>query len=219
MVHLDSGRRLCQDPGVAVKAGAYRGVSAEDRSAERRHRLLEAALEVWGRDGGAPVTMTRVCAEAGLTERYFYEHFSGLDEALTAVVERIAEEIATASLAAVELPGDPGERIRTGIAALVRILTDDPRKGRVAIIGSGAREALRPRRDELLLRFARLSVSEAGQLYGDRARTGPEGELWGLLFVGGVFELVRAWLGGDVAASPEELVEAATRQFTLTARD
>lgn len=209
---------LCQDVIVAVKAGAYRGVSAEDRATGRRHRLLEAALEVWGRDGGAKITMTRVCAEAGLTERYFYEHFSGLDEALIAVVEGISEEIAATSLAAMEVPGDPVERVRAAISAFVKILTDDPRKGRIAIVESGAREALRPRRNELLLWFAQLAASEARELYGERAWLGHEGELSGLLFVGGVFELVRAWLGDEVAASPQDLVEAATRHFTLTAQ-
>lgn len=209
---------LCQDRAVAVKAGAYRGISAEDRAAGRRRQLLDAALEVWGRQDGARITMTRVCAEASLTERYFYEHFSGLDEALVAVLEGISAEIATASLAAMEVPGDPVERVRAAISAFVKILTDDPRKGRVAIVESGAREALRPRRDELLLWFARLAASEARELYGERARTGREGELSALLFVGGLFELVRAWLGGGAAASPEELVEAATRHFTLAAQ-
>ncbi|MGZ5402962.1 MAG: TetR/AcrR family transcriptional regulator, partial [Aeromicrobium sp.] len=63
---------------MAIKAGVYRGVTAADRAADRRERLFEATLEVWGRDGGPSVTMTRICAEAGLTERYFYENFSGL---------------------------------------------------------------------------------------------------------------------------------------------
>ncbi len=203
---------------MAVKSGAYRGVSAEDRAADRRKRLLEAVIEVWGRDGGAKITMTRVCAEAGLTERYFYEHFAGLDEALITVVEGISDEIAATSLAAIEVRGAPDERVRAAISAFVKILTDDPRKGRIAIVESGAREALRPRRNELLLWFADFSVSEARELYGERARTGPDGKLSGLLFVGGLFELVRAWLAEEVVASPQDLVEAATRHFTLTAQ-
>ena len=179
--------------------------------------MLEAALEIWGRDGDAKITMTRVCAEAGLTERYFYEHFSGLDEALIAVLEGISDEIATTSLAAMQVPGEPVDRVRAAISAFVKILTNDPRKGRIAIVESGARQALRPRRNELLLWFAQLASSEARELYGEHALTGPKGELSGLLFVGGLFELVRAWLGGEVVASPEDLVESATRHFTLTA--
>ncbi len=136
---------------MAVKAGVYRGVSAADRQIERRARLLDATLEVWGRDGGPTVTMTRICAEAGLTERYFYENFSGLDEALIAVMERVADEIAERTVAALETTrGGPTERVRAAIGAFVQILTDDPRKGRVAIVESASVEAVRVPRARML---------------------------------------------------------------------
>lgn len=203
---------------MAVKAGNYRGVSAADRSADRRERLLGATLEVWGQGDGVRITMTRICAAAGLTERYFYESFSGLDEALVAVLDRIAEEIARSSIDAVAATdGDPTDRVRAAIRAFVKILTDDPRKGRIAIVEAGALEPLRPRRNQLLLQFARLAALEARALYGDQAWSGREGELSAVLFIGGLAELVRAWLCGEVAASPEDLVDAATRHFTLTA--
>lgn len=203
---------------MAVKAGTYRGVSAADRSADRRKRLLDATLELWGRNDGVRITMTRICAEAGLTERYFYQQFSGLDEALIAVLEGISEEIATASLAAVGSPGDSGERVRAAIAAFIMILTDDPRKGRIAIVEAISLEALRPRRNQLLLQFAELAAGEARELYGERAWTGREGELSSVLFIGGVVELVRAWIDEEVSCTPEDLVEAATRHFTRTAQ-
>ena len=41
--------------------------------------------------------------------------------------------------------GGPAERVRAGIGAFVQILTDDPRKGRVAIVESVAHDAVRPR--------------------------------------------------------------------------
>lgn len=209
---------FCQYEAMAVKAGTYRGVSATDRSIDRRRRLLEATLELWGRNDGVRITMTRVCAEAGLTERYFYEQFSGLDDALIAVVEDIADQIAVASLSAISVPGDSIERVRAAIAAFVRILTDDPRKGRIAIVEAASHEAVRPRRNQLLLQFAELAATEARELYGDRAWTGREGELSSFLFIGGLAELVRAWVDGEVAGTPEDLVEAATRHFTLTAQ-
>lgn len=202
---------------MAVKAGTYRGVSAADRADERRKRLLEATLELWGRDDGARITMTRICAEAGLTERYFYEQFSGLDEALVAVVEGISDEIAATIIAKMDTPGDSGERVRAAIGAFIKILTDDPRKGRIAIVEAASLDALRPRRNQLLLQFANLAAVEARALYGEHAWSGREGELSSVIFIGGVAELVRAWIDGEVASTPEDLVEAATRHFTLTA--
>lgn len=203
---------------MAVKEGQYRGVSAAERSAERRRRLLEATLEVWGRRDGPPVTMTRVCAEAGLTERYFYEHFANLDAALTAVMEEIADEITARSVAALEsVDGEPTQQIRAAISTFVEILTADPRKGYVAMVASAALPALRPRRNELLRRFAQLAAREARALYGPTAWADRAGEMAGLMFIGGVAELVSTWLEGRLEASPDDIVEAATRAFTATA--
>ena len=200
-----------------MKHGTYRGVSAPDRRIARRVRLLDATLEVWGRDGGPPLTMTRVCAEAGLTERYFYESFAGLDEAMIAVMERIADEIAERTVSALETTdGDPTARVRSAIGAFVRILTDDPRKGRVAIVESARLEALRLRRAALLRQFAELAAREARALYGPRAWTESEGRLAATMFIGGVAELVTAWIEGTLEVSPDEIVQAATHHFTTT---
>ncbi|MCW2839982.1 MAG: TetR family transcriptional regulator [Aeromicrobium sp.] len=203
---------------MAVKAGTYRGMTAEQRAADRRARLVEATLEVWGRDGGPTVTMTRICAEAGLTERYFYESFDGLDAALTAVMDDIAAQIAAESVAALAAAqGGPADRVRAGIGAFVTILTDDPRKGRVAIVESVSIDALRPHRAELLRQFAELAAHEARELYGDQAWSEPEGRLAATMFIGGVAELVTAWIEGTVQASPDDIVDAATHHFTATA--
>ena len=203
---------------MAVKAGTYGGRTAEQRSADRRSRLIAATLEVWGRDGGPTVTMTRICAEAGLSERYFYESFTHLDAALIAVVDDIAAEIAERSVAALETAsGGPEDRVRAGIGAFVGILTDDPRKGRVAIVESTSIDALRPRRAELLRGFADLAAREARELYGAEAWDEPAGRIAATMFIGGVAELVTAWIEGTVPATPDEIIDAATRHFTATA--
>ena len=53
----------------------YRGVSATDRRDQRRQRLIDAGLQLFGTRGIAAVGIVDVCAEAGLTKRYFYENF------------------------------------------------------------------------------------------------------------------------------------------------
>lgn len=198
---------------MAVQSGTYRGVSAQDRVAERRARLLEATLAVWS-DPQQRTTMTAVCAEAGLTERYFYESFRNLDEALTAVLEGIAEEIESVTRRAAEEAGDdPVERTTASIAAFVRLLTDDPRKGRVAIIEAGAMPALRRRRTELMRHFAHRAAEEADEMPTLPRHSARDNEVAGLLFIGGVAELVTAWLDGAVEAAPDDIVAAATRSF------
>ncbi|MBS43295.1 MAG: TetR family transcriptional regulator [Nocardioides sp.] len=198
---------------MAVQSGVYRGVSAAERAAERRSRLLDAALAVWA-DPGTRTTMTAVCAEAGLTERYFYESFRHLDDVLLAVLEQVADEIEETTTAAREAAGDdPGARVRATMTTFVDLLVEDPRKARVAIIEAGAMPSLRARRTELLRHFAHACAEEAGGLEGLPHRGAAADEVAGLMFVGGLAELVTAWLDSAVATSPEELVEAATRSF------
>ncbi|GAB2968322.1 TetR/AcrR family transcriptional regulator [Nocardioides montaniterrae] len=198
---------------MAVQSGVYRGVAAEDRAAERRERLLEATLEVWA-DPGRRTTMTAVCAEAGLTERYFYESFSGLDEALRAVLDAVAEEIETTTQAASDAAGDdPVERTRATMATFVALLEADRRKGRVTIIEAGAMPGLRDRRTQLLRHFAHR-VAEQAPAWLDRTdRDETENELAGLLFIGGMAELITAWLEGAVQVTADQLVEAAVHGF------
>ena len=197
---------------MAVQSGVYRGVSAETRAAERRERLLEATLAVWA-DPGTSTTMTNVCARAGLSERYFYESFANLDAALTAVLEQVAGEIEQATHDAAEDAGpDPAARAMASVSAFVQMLVDDPRKGQVAIVEAAAMPSLRPRRAELLRHFAHRTAEAAREL-GLSPRSGANDELAGLLFIGGVAELVTAWLDGAVEATPEDLVAVAARSF------
>jgi AcrR family transcriptional regulator len=198
---------------MAVQSGTYRGVSAADRIAERRARLMEATLEVWA----APerrTTMTAICAEAGLTERYFYESFSGLDEALTAVMEAIAAEIEEVTERAADAAGDdPALRTRATLETFLDLLADDPRKGRAALIEASAIPALRERRTELLRHFAHRAAEEAREMPGLSRHGEREDEVAGLLFIGGMAELVTAWLDGAVDATRDEIVDAASRGF------
>ncbi|MFD1815886.1 TetR/AcrR family transcriptional regulator [Rhodococcus gannanensis] len=193
---------------MAVRSGTYRGVSAADRAAERRSRLLEATLTVWA--GEDRVTMTRICAEAGLSERYFYESFQAVDDALVAVMEWIAAEIeATAQAAADATDGDLATRMRASVRAFVALIDRDPRKGRVAIIESAALPQTRRQRTALLRRFAHRAASE---LHAP-PRSDIHGEVAGLLFIGGMAELVTAWLDGAIDATPDDLADAVVAMF------
>lgn len=199
-------------------ARPYRGVTAADRLARRRAQLLEATLDLWGDPQRPRVTMTGVCARANLTERYFYESFGRLDDALAAVLQQIADEIERTTVDALaRAGGDPTDRVRASIGAFVRILTDDPRKGRAAIVESAHVAATREQHELLLRRFALLSAREARSLYGPEAWGEPEGVIAATMFVGGVALLVTSWLDGSLVATPEAIVEAATRNFVATA--
>ena len=200
----------------------YRGVSADERQAVRRAALLDAALDLLGAASPGPVTMTAICERAGLTERYFYESFTDRDALLVALLDTIAVEVMNASVAALEAGGDTvEERARAPIRALVEILVADPRKGRAALVASLSVPVLRARRQELLAGFAQLVTDRTRELYGERAWSAPDDQIESLLFVGGLAELLSAWLTGALdttgGATGDAIVDAATRHYLATA--
>ena len=196
----------------------YRGVSAEDRKAGRRARLIAAGLDLLGTVGWEQTTMTAVCGRAKLTERYFYEHFTGRDQLLLAVVDQVADEArATIGAALAAAPREPRAAAHAMITAFVDFITDDPRKGKAALVESAAADPLRQRRHELLGEFAHRIVDQAHALYGEQALPPPRDEVNALMFIGGLAELLTAWLSGEITANRDDIVAAATDQFVATA--
>jgi AcrR family transcriptional regulator len=111
----------------------YAGASASDRAEDRRRRLLDAGLQVLGTDGYRAATVRRICREARVADRYFYECFDGTEALLLAVyaecTARLRDAVPPALAAA---PGtDPLTLARAGLDAFLRVVEDDPRLARV----------------------------------------------------------------------------------------
>ncbi|MGI9085785.1 MAG: TetR/AcrR family transcriptional regulator [Aeromicrobium sp.] len=200
-------------------ARSYGGKSADERTAARRARLVDATIELLAGVGEARTTMTAICARAGLTERYFYESFGYRDQALVAALDEISDEIARTALEAVAASsGESADRVRATIGAVVDFVVDAPEAVRVAVIESTANEALRTRRHELLGSFAALVATEAHGLFGDETWPPPRDHLQGVIFIAGLSELVASWLLGEVEMTPEELVSTASDSLVALMR-
>jgi AcrR family transcriptional regulator len=190
----------------------YRGVSAEQRRAQRRAGLIEAALDVLGDEGIAGTTMTAVCARAGLTERYFYESFRDRDELLVAVYAAGVAEVYDVLLRALAAsPPDPLARARAVAGALIEVLTSDPRKGRLHAESIGS-EALREHRTAAISAIAAVVANQLRDLRGldDTAHDAPL-RLAAVMLVGGLSEAIVGWLDGTLDLSREMLVEECAR--------
>jgi AcrR family transcriptional regulator len=60
---------------------------AADRAIKRGHAIISAAARIIYRSGGDDFTMRKVADEAGLSLRALYQHFSGKDDLLVALLE------------------------------------------------------------------------------------------------------------------------------------
>src|ERR1044071_6357400 len=71
----------------------YGGLSADHRRTERRARLMAAGIVCFGRDGYAATTTRSIAAESGLTQRYFYESFEGIDDFFAQIVLELGGQL------------------------------------------------------------------------------------------------------------------------------
>jgi AcrR family transcriptional regulator len=203
---------------MSTTARSYGGRSAQERAADRRSRLLEAAITVLAAQGER-ATMTAICQEAGLTERYFYESFAHRDAALVAALEHVSDEISTNAVRALqETSGTAAERVLAMTRSFADWAVRHPDRARVAIVHATTIEALRTRRDELVRSFAELAAAEAADLYGADAWPPERARAQGIVFVGGLSELVATWLSGDVRLDPDELAEVTADLFVSLGR-
>ncbi|MFL6025171.1 MAG: TetR/AcrR family transcriptional regulator [Marmoricola sp.] len=204
---------------TARAARSYGGKTGAERAAERRERLVASTIAVLAEHGEARATMTAVCAGAGLTERYFYESFTNLDEAVVAAFDHVCQEILELAARVVEnTPGTPEQRVHAVMQTFVDLVVAEPAKGKVAVAQPGAGSGLHARRNELIAVFAEFVAREADELYGDRTWPAERARLFGVVYIAGFAELISAWLNGDVRQSPAELVETASDLFTALFR-
>lgn len=195
----------------------YRGVSAAERVAARRERLLDAAVELFGTRGFAVTGVKDICREAGLTDRYFYESFRDGKELLVAAFDRTTTELLEVVAAAVAAaPEQPEAQVQAAIEAFIRALADDPRWARLifseaASAGPEAEHHMRA----TLRRFAELVAATArphlpAEISESLVRMGA------LSMVGAIDRVIIEWQAGELDVAIEEIIEYLVAMF-LTA--
>jgi AcrR family transcriptional regulator len=197
----------------------YGGVSAAERVAARRTRLLDAGLELFGTRGFPNTSVKDVCREAGVTDRYFYESFRDSMELFVAVFDRVTDELFTSvarAVAAVE--PEPEPQLRASIGTFVAALADDPRKRRVvfseaAAAGAGAERHMRA----TLRRFTALVAATA------RPHLPPETpndlvHVLALSLVGTMERVVIEWQDGELDLPVQRIVDHCATLFLPLAR-
>lgn len=195
---------------MSTPTRVYGGRSADQRRADRRARLIDAALDIWGRNGWAAVTMRGVCASAGLTDRYFYESFADRDDLLAAVWDQTLAGVIDGVLAAMAQAGpDPGPQVRAALGTVVHTVAEDPRKARIGFGAHAGSPVLEQRRHDAIETFARLMVEQSRGWRGVGETDPLVLQVNALVAVGGLAELITTWLNGAVPIDAERLIDLA----------
>jgi AcrR family transcriptional regulator len=200
----------------------YGGISATDRRAERRRKLLAAGRQIWGESGITEVTVRGVCSAAALTPRYFYEQFPNREALLFAVADDVRDELLAALVAAAGI-GEPGtltEKLRSALKAFLDIIAADPHIHRIATSDLTSVPGLTEHRSQVLDILTELVIQYAPDILGADIPSPTELRRGALFMVGGVNQLIEAWLAdpketiADLAASGAALCVAVVRGIT-----
>lgn len=196
----------------------YRGITVDERRAQRRERLMEAGLELFGTEGYASTSVRALSAAASLNSRYFYESFATREDLLYAVYQRIILDIYTRATEAMVPEETIEAQARAGLRAGWTAVTEDRRKARiVALEVVGVSERMERLRRDARHALARLTADSALALAGPDVRLRLDPILVARSLMGGVVEVLLDWINGDLEASSDEVVEHFTALFTAAA--
>ena len=180
---------------ATAPARRYGGVSMEARQAERRDRLIMAAIHVSARTGREGATVAAICAEAGLTARYFYESFANREALFLAAFSRVQDEL-FAHIAPVATGRDPVKGALTGFFSM---LAEHPGPARVFLVELDETE---PAMREL----GRAASARFGALFAPEAA--PE-SLAQAGVAGAIVHIARRWVRGGFIEPVDHVVATA----------
>ncbi len=182
---------------MAGEKRRYSGLSFEDRQSDRRTRLVRAALEVVGRFG-RETSVAAICAEAGLTARYFYESFPNRDAIFVDAYRLAQDEL----LADVARHSDAKNPVASALKAFYAALAAHPGQARVFLVDlDDHAPAMRQISREASLKLAKIFAPGAKSPL----------EIAGIL--GAIVQIAKRWIDSGFAA-PVETVVATALPFT-----
>jgi AcrR family transcriptional regulator len=195
---------------------SYGGVSAAERVAARRDRLIESGLDLFGSQGFATTGIKDLCRHAGLTDRYFYESFRDGSDLFVEVFDRVAAEIFNRVMRAVgTAERDPESQVRAAIETYVQALAEDPRKGRVLFIEPVAAGAHADQHARASLRQMASAVSTVGSAHLPSGLPEYALQMGGLSMVGAIEKVMTEWHDGHLRATVEQVTEFLVQLFLM----
>jgi AcrR family transcriptional regulator len=210
-------------PSDQIEPRRYGNQSAGERRAERRRRLLGAAVDRFSERGFVDTSIEELCTAARVSTRSFYEEFGSREAILCELHDRLNDAAIRAVRGALagSDPGDVVDMVGRGVRAYLSIMTEDRAWARVVLIESvGVSPELERRRQRALDSFARLIAREAKALAEAGVLAQRDYSLTAVAVVGAIKELVTAWAVRSTVLPLEAVAEEGIRiMVAAIARD
>jgi AcrR family transcriptional regulator len=205
--------------GAGAHSRMYRGVDTEQRRAERRERLLEAALDEFTTRGYHKTKIADLCAKAGVSTRNFYEKFASKEALLLelhAHINTVAMKHMRPVLDSVA-EADALTRITTLVDAFVAAVTSDPRFPRLNYVEApGISQAMEQQNRDWFRRYVDFITAECDRAAASGLAPVRDYRLTAIALVGAVTGLVREWQSHEPPL-PAEVVATEIREIFLAA--
>jgi AcrR family transcriptional regulator len=190
--------------------------AAIDRREARRHRLLDAALQLFAELGFHDTSVDEVVAQARTSKSAFYEHFESKEDCFRVLLQQEGGALIAAVRAAASDGADHRQRTRLGIVAFVKTCARRSRVAQLLLVESvGLSPSIEEVRHALHAEFASLTEAEVRYAleHGDAALAGVDPAVYGRAVVGAVNEATSWFLENGAAGDPEELADQLCRAF------
>ena len=200
-----------------TKSGrTYGGLTQKQRKAARYKQFLEAGLEVFGTSGFRTATVRKLCRQAKLTDRYFYEAFGSLELLLIDVYKCQMDIIQSRVITAITdvLPNQDIQLIAN--VGLTNFFTglEDPRIAQVCMVElEGVSLDVSDLYHSYINNFADTFSSMASLVYPSWQLTDEEWKILGISLVGAMRQAATYWLLSNYAMDKQALVKATTKIF------
>ena len=206
-------------------ARRIRGLDADQRRAERRAQLLDAALDLFAEHGYLGTSIEQICSTAYIGTKSFYEVFDSREDCYVALLQRTSERLEAHMVAVAErAEGNERQAVPGILSAFAHALLDDPKIAKVTFGQAGGISATVERQRRTNRRWAAGFLVKIWDRYDEpsvavadqRARHSVA-----IGLVGGLFDLISDWLLDSDPTAPDQvdtLIEDLTAFYIIVRR-
>jgi len=133
-------------------------------AAQRRDRILEAAVETFAAHGYRGASMRAIAAAAGISKPVIYDHFGSKRELYVELMTGIRDDLVSRSAGAMALDAPLSERFRAAISAFWAYVEERPVAVQVLLVIPRGEPELRPQWDRVQ---AEVTQTLAGMLISE----------------------------------------------------
>jgi AcrR family transcriptional regulator len=119
---------------ISATGRRYRGLSAEERRADQRERLVRAAINEFSARGYHRTSVEDIVRSAHTSRTAFYAFFENREAAMYAALQAALRGLLDSVRAGLRERGDDARPIEIGVCAFVDYLVSDPAAARILLL-------------------------------------------------------------------------------------